>query len=177
MKTFIGLDGNPIQLREGGYAKMTWSYDARGDLIEEAYFGADGRPWHDDGCVVIRYEYDALGRQTKVVYLDAQNRELQMELVIRRLVPGGLGATAGLAVGDRLLTYDGERVTSLEQLADLTKGAFSFRPVTVRRGSGLVTVEVTPGTLGLFLGLARVEPEVSAEAGSSAPVPAPAERH
>ena len=124
-------------------------------------------PAQVEGCVRIEYLYDDLGRQTKVTYLDAQNRELQMELVVRRVVPGGSGAQAGLSAGDRILAYKGEKVTSVKQLNALTGGANSYRGLTVRRGTMVLTLEVVAGALGAYVGLARVDAQP--DAGDLAP--------
>ncbi|MGD1038598.1 MAG: PDZ domain-containing protein [Roseiarcus sp.] len=171
-KTFFAVDGEPTRIRDGGYAKIAWDYDARGDLISESYFGADGAPAPVDGCVRVEYAYDNLGRQTKVTYLDAENRELQMELVVRNVVPGWVGAQAGLAPGDRILTYNGVKVTSVKQLDGLTGGTSIFAALTVRRGSEVLTLNVSGGSLGAYLGLARVDAQAGAGASPVAP-PAP----
>jgi YD repeat-containing protein len=169
MKTYYGVDGKPAPVRDGGYAEATMAYDARGSLIEESYFGADGKPAHDDGVVTIKYSYDDQGRQTHVTYLDAQAREVAVELVVRNVIPGGAGAQAGLVSGDHLLTYNGEKVTSDKQLDGLTKGANIYRVVTVRRGSQVLTFEIPAGSFDVNLGLARVEVETPATNVDTAP--------
>ena len=35
-QSFFGLDDEPIDVRDGGYAEVTWTYDGRGDLLEES---------------------------------------------------------------------------------------------------------------------------------------------
>jgi hypothetical protein len=155
--SYFGVNGEPTQRQDGGYAKITWAYNTRGNLVEESYFGVDGKPAHNDGCVTIRYFYDDQGQQTKVSYLDAEAHELQMELVIRGLIPGGAAARAGFAVGDHILTYNGAKVGSVKQLSDLTGGIISFRTVTLRRGSQIITLQVIAGSLDIYLGLARVD--------------------
>jgi hypothetical protein len=154
---YFGVDGEPT-LHDRGYTKITWTDDTRGNLIEESYFGIDGKLANDDGCVTIRYSYDDQSQQTKVTYLDSEGRELEMEVVIRGVIPGGTAARAGFTVGDHILTYNGVKVGSIKQLSDLTGGAVTFRAVTVRRGSQIITLKVLSGNLGAFLGLARVNP-------------------
>lgn len=108
--------------------------------------------------MTITYAYDDLGREIRVTYLDAQNHELQMELVVRGVVPGGWGARVGLAVGDRILTCDGEKATSVKRLSDLAAGE-GFRVLIVRRGSQNLTFVVGAGSLGLSFDLARAGSE------------------
>jgi len=173
MKTHFGVDGRPINVRDGGYAKVTWTYDGRGDLLEESYFGADGKPAHDDGCVTIKYVYDDEGRPTRVAYLDAQSHELHMELVVQRVIPGGFGAISGLAPDDHILAYNGQQVNSVKQLTDLTtSGTFPFRTMTVRRGAKIITLQVARGRLGVWIGFARVGAHEAA-AGPTSPSPVP----
>jgi MTH538 TIR-like domain (DUF1863)/PDZ domain len=167
-KTFFGIDGKPIPIRDGGYATITWTYDPRGDLITESYFGVDGQPAQADGCVTIKYAYDKSGHQTKVICLDVQDHEFPMGLVVRSVVPGGTGALAGLAPGDRILAYNNQPVTSTKQLTDLVDGPAIFRAVTVRRGSKIVTLAVPAGSLSVTLGLVRRD----ASAGSEDDAPA-----
>ena len=171
-QTYLGIDGKPINVQDGGYAEVIWSYGARGNLLKESYFGSDGKPAHADGAVTIKYNYDDLGRQPKVTYFDPQGHELQMELVIRRIVPGGIGAQAGLKPGDHLLSYNGQPVNSVKQLVDLvTGGTYPFRTVTIRRDSQVITFQVERGLLGINIGLANVHgPEAAAV---PPPVPAP----
>jgi hypothetical protein len=176
MRSFFGVDGEPINVHDGGYAKIIWSYDHRSALLAESYFGADGKPAHDDGVVTIKYSHDDEGRQTKVTYLDAQGHELQMELVARRVTPGLLGARAGLEPGDHILAYNGQPVNSIKQLNDLTaSGNATFRTLTVRRGSEVITLQVPfKGALGINIGLDRVVSRN--EAGDSTPTPSDATR-
>jgi C-terminal processing protease CtpA/Prc len=110
--------------------------------------------------VTITYAYDDLGREIRVTYLDAQKRELQMELVVHGVVAGGSGVRAGLAVGDRIHTCDGEKATSVKRLSDLAAGE-GFRVLIVRRGSQNLTFVVPAGSLGLYVDLARAHSEPS----------------
>jgi len=159
MKAYFGVDGEPIAIADGGYARVTWRYDARDKPVEESYFGVDGKPAHDDGVVAIKYSYDSLGRQTKIIYLDAQDHEFQMELVVNRVSPGGLGALAGLAAGDHILAYNGQVMGSLKQLNSATKpGGMPFRTLTIRRGAQVLNLEVEAGDLTVSIGLARISP-------------------
>jgi hypothetical protein len=49
-----------------GYARVEQRYDQRGRLVEEAYFGVDGRPvLRDWGFATARFRYDDLGRRTE----------------------------------------------------------------------------------------------------------------
>jgi len=172
-QSYFGVDDKPIAIRDGGYAEVSWSYDGRGDLLEESYVGTDGKPFHADGSVTIKYSYDDQGRQTKVTYLDAQGHELQMELVVHRVAPGGNGALGGIKAGDRLLSYNGQQISSVKQLIDLeASGNYSFRTVTIRRGSQVITLQVERGGLAINIGLGRVD--VQKQAGDPAPSsPAP----
>jgi S1-C subfamily serine protease len=68
-------------------------------------------------------------------------------LVVVGLTAGGPAATAGLLVGDLLLEFDGQTVTSPEDLLDLLAGDRVGRQVQlrVRRGAAVTQLPVTVG--------------------------------
>lgn len=68
-------------------------------------------------------------------------------LLVVGLTAGGPAATAGLLVGDVLLEFDGQAVTSPEDLLDLLAGDRVGRQVQlrVRRGTAVTHVPVTVG--------------------------------
>ncbi len=139
---------------------MAWDaprYDTRGNLVEEAYFGPDGSPRHDDGCVRIVYTYDRDGREKAVAYFDADDRQLQMQIVIRDVIPGSTAANLGLQAGDRIVSYNGEAATSVKRLGDLVDMFKGFRVIVVRRGVRTLSFVSPGGTLGVHLGLARTD--------------------
>ena len=48
-----------MALSDAGWAKVTMSYDARGNKTEEAFFGADGRPvLNANGYGRVTWRYD-----------------------------------------------------------------------------------------------------------------------
>jgi hypothetical protein len=167
-ETYFGVDGKPVALPNGGFAKITWIYNARGQVTTTSYFGPDGMPAHNDGCVTINYSYDDFGQQTKVTYLDSQGREMQMELTIHGIAPGGQAARVGLAIGDHVLTYNGTVLTSTKQLVDLEAGS-GYRSITVRRGDHILSFDVRSGRLDADLDLVNVSSNGAANARGSAP--------
>ena len=120
--------------------------------------------------VTIKYSYDDLGRQTKVTYLDAQGHEMQMELVVQRVVPGGNGAQGGLMPEIISSPTTVNRSVPSSNYRPGRKRQFSFRTVTVRRGSQIITLQVERGDLGTYIGLARVDEQKQAGAPAQRPL-------
>jgi hypothetical protein len=157
--SYFGVKGEPVVLPQGGYSKIVWVYDVRGYLLEEAYFGADGKPLSSGGCVKISYAYDNVGGEIGATCIDTQYQERQIEIAVSKVSPGFAGARAGLAVGDKLLTYKGQKVTSIRRFYDLVADPLSgFRILVVRRGAQVLNLSVPAGDLGIGLVVVPVNP-------------------
>ena len=158
-RAYFGIDAKPTRLTNGGYAKVVWAYDARDEITEESYFGINGEPAHDSGCVRITYTYDGLGRETGVTYWDAQSKSIPVEVAIGSTMSGQAGARVGLLVGDRVLTYAGQKITSVKRFEELIFSPMTpgFNELTVRRGSEIVKFTVPHGELSISLVLKRAD--------------------
>lgn len=67
-------DSQPA-IMDSGFATQTWTYDAHGNRLDEAYFGIDEEPvMSPDGWSRAAYEYDDLGRLVRTSYFDAAGR-------------------------------------------------------------------------------------------------------
>jgi C-terminal processing protease CtpA/Prc len=84
-----------------------------------------------------------------------------MQVVIRSVLKGTTAERIGLAPGDRILTYDGKRVSSVTQFPDMVADASGAtqRRLVIRRGSEELTFEVAAGRLGVNIEMARVDSE------------------
>jgi hypothetical protein len=61
-----------------------------------------------------------------------------------------VAATIGVEPGDRLLSYNGEKLRSIQQLVNLTgKPGEAMRKLVYRRGKQTFVAEVPPGRLGV----------------------------
>jgi YD repeat-containing protein len=61
---FFDAQGQPTA-RQGGYAKLLRTYDARNKLIEETMCDPQGQPTRDeDGYATARFDYDERGYRT-----------------------------------------------------------------------------------------------------------------
>jgi hypothetical protein len=158
-RSYFGIDGRATMIGNGGYAKVVWTYDARDEITEESYFGIDGKPAHDSGCVRIAYTYDDMNHETGVTYWDAQNKSIPVEVVIGSLFAGQAGARVGLQVGDRVLDYAGQKVTSIKRFEELVNSPITtgFNELTVRRGSEILKFSVPSGELNVSLVLKRAD--------------------
>jgi hypothetical protein len=158
---YFGIDGKPI-VNKDGYASVSHEYDTRGNETERVLFGIDGKPIvAKDGYAKIVYEYDNLGHEIHARYLDIQNHEIPMEIVILNILHPSTGERIGLKAGDRILTYNGHTLTSIRQFKDQITDATgaASRLLVIRRGSQNLSFEVASGRLGINIEMARAESE------------------
>jgi hypothetical protein len=67
---YFGTAGEPVAFRPGGFHKESTRYDERGNLVERARAGIDGRPVPGEPARTT-YAYNARGEQTEVAHFDA----------------------------------------------------------------------------------------------------------
>jgi PDZ domain len=98
-----------------------------------------------------------------VAYQDEENNPIPTEVEVISVLPHG--RQIGLAQGDRLIRYNGEVLTSREQLMALinTRGGHS-RTLVVRRDATILYFEVQPGGIGVTIRTVKAEP--AAKTGS-----------
>ena len=117
---------------------MAWKRDARGNLISEAYFGADGRPverWANEGPVADTppwsnlkrwpgyaravYTYNQDDQVVASSFFDAADRPIPVQIVCNEStnnwLPDWQGRKPDLKPLDIFLTYDGQELTSAWQ--------------------------------------------------------------
>jgi S1-C subfamily serine protease len=87
------------------------------------------------------------GQPARLPESQRQGDERDEALLVVGVTPDSPAAAAGLLVGDLLLTFDGEPVTSPDDLLDLLLGDRVGRPVCVQllRGTAPVSVDVLIG--------------------------------
>jgi serine protease Do len=107
------------------------------------------------------FEVDGLGTSISVTVRDATADEAQRArlsppegAIVTGVRPGGPGEKAGIATGDIIVEFDGERVRSARQLSRLVRESTSGRPVksTVVRDGSRKTIELTPAEAEPFAG-------------------------
>jgi PDZ domain len=191
---FFGADGKPT-LDKDGYARWTAVYDERGNQVETAYFGVDGKPISDagrgatslvekdaKGRIVSKIVHDAEGHAVpidgigkkaqysyadgdqpiSVIYLDERNKVIPVEVEVKDIIADSTAAKVGLQLGDRLLSYAGQKMNSVQQLIALVgKPGADARKLVYRRGQNTVTVEVSPGRLGVEIANVRAAPSAA----------------
>jgi C-terminal processing protease CtpA/Prc len=162
-------------LNSDGIAKITHAYDGRGNETEQVIFGIDGnRTVTKEGYAKVTYEYDNLGREIRATYLDADDRQIVMELAVVHVSHGSEAEKVGIKVGDRVISYDGRMLTSVKQLTEAVsdlKGP-PVRFVLVRRESQNMTFEVRPGFLRIIGRMMRADAAEGVRTGG-APGPPP----
>ena len=142
-----------------GIARVRRVFDLRGNVIEMETFGVDGPVNFFMGCCPkMVHTFDDAGREIKVAYLDAKGREVPMEIIVANVVAGTVAQRLGLAPGDRILSYDGKKPMSVEQVIAWVTDLIGppARVLRIRRGSQILTFKVAPGRLGVNLRMAPV---------------------
>jgi hypothetical protein len=162
-QAFFGIAGKPA-FHKDGYARVRRAYDDRGNLVELVDFGVDGKlvllrgiPWR------LKFEYDERNRLVRTIYLDAEEHEVAAEVIVLRVNGASPAEQLGLEVGDRLLSYGGQKLTSVDQtvalITDATLGA--RRALMIRRAGKILTLEAPAGRLGIELAVVPTEAQAS----------------
>lgn len=151
-RTFLGVDGRP---RTNGHAKVVSVYDPRNNFIEESFLDPNGKPVLRGGAGYAKasFDYNARDRQTAARYLDADGKEVSVEVAVDVVLPGSVAAERGIAPGDRVLSYNGEAIFSVAQLQAIFDAGTGV-PVcemTVRRKGESLKFSLPPGRPGLDL--------------------------
>lgn len=155
---YFGVDDKPIDSKDG-YARIVRAYDLRGRVVEKSFADAEGRPiLIDDIGVKAIYTYDDDNNVIDVAYLDAQGHEIPTEVKVTKIAPDTTAARIGLAPGDRLLSYDGVKLRSTEQLiAMISAGQAGDHVLVVRRGSEVASIRIPAGRIGVTLETVRAK--------------------
>jgi len=93
-----------------------------------------------------------LGDEKYALYLEATGRPTNIE--VGQIVPDSAGASAGLQVGDNIVSYDGERIFSINDLQQATQSGTEGQTVLmeVERDGLLVTLVLPRGRIGISAG-------------------------
>jgi S1-C subfamily serine protease len=98
---------------------------------------------------MVRYRYDEHGRETGRELLDTEGRKLEFKVGVDRVTRGSVAAETGLRVGDLILTYDGQTVSTSYQFTntlELFRGDRA-RELRIERARQVLTLDVPPGRL------------------------------
>lgn len=124
-------------VRVAGTDVETWQ------AVQRAWLGAPAGPlvveFAEAGRVELQLDEEADRRRALAAL------RLDLPPVIAEVVPGRPGAAAGLAVGDTIVTFDGEPVGQWVDLVDRISGRAGVAvEIEVGRAGGRVTVVATP---------------------------------
>ena len=114
------------------------------------FHSGDAAVVHRDGYSRMVFAYNEDDSVAETIYFDASDREVKPDITVRVVGRNSAGQQAGVAVGDVLISYDGQKVVSAQQYQGLTASAGGGeRTLLVRRNGQLVPLTVPPGGLGL----------------------------
>jgi C-terminal processing protease CtpA/Prc len=127
------------------YARLAQQFDARNNKIEEAYYGPD-----EQLTVRIETHRDAEGNEIDRRVLGPSGEDFVEAVFVRRVLPGTTAASLELQPGDRLLSYDGTDVRSVEGMRAMVdaRGA-AIRTLVVERQGQRISFQVPRGKLGI----------------------------
>jgi membrane-associated protease RseP (regulator of RpoE activity) len=151
-ENYFGIDGHPID-SEQGYAKAISIYDLRGRVVQKSLAKADGEPiLVDDIGVKAVYNYNDDDVITGVAYVDAQGQQIPTWVKVDEVQPGTTAERIGLAPGDHLVSYDGTKLLSTEQVIAITRASEAGEHVLdVQRGTRILTIRIPAGRIGVIL--------------------------
>ena len=97
-----------------------------------------------------KYSYAGGDKLIAVTYFDEHDNIIPVEVEVTGIVADSTAAHIGLAPGDRLRSYAGEKLRSTHQLIALVgKPGVGTRKLVYGRGQKTVTVEVPSGRIGV----------------------------
>lgn len=72
---YLDVNGKPYARTDWRFAGVTYLNDARGNVVEMTYLGADGQPvLNDEGMAFVVYRYDDLGNEVEKRMLDTARK-------------------------------------------------------------------------------------------------------
>jgi hypothetical protein len=142
---------------------MTWTYDERGNIIDEAFFNEAGKPVAcKDGYARSKSRYDEYGTKIDISYYDPAGKPLRARVKITAVFPRTQAARLGLRPGDIVVSYRGVEVKNQYRfIADrrTERPGDSPKELRILRGDKMLTGRVAPGPLG-----AQLQDEIIPEA-------------
>lgn len=155
---YFGID-DALVADADGIAVISTNYDDKRRVVTRAYLDVHREPvLIDDIGARAQYSYDDSDQVIGVIYRDTRDQIIPLTIVVQKITPNSTADRIGLAVGDRLLTYGGETLTSMQQLIALvSQPGTSARELAVRRGSANLSWRIPPGPLGVLLVNVRTE--------------------
>ncbi|HEV8377628.1 MAG TPA: protein kinase [Tepidisphaeraceae bacterium] len=177
---YLGTNAEPVAVH--GYTIRATDYDIRGRRILEKYLDADRKPVRTTvGYDRIRFEYtpaedvtrvwelgydgsegyatacrahDARGKIIEETFLDAEGKNVSVEVVVSEVKKGGQGEAKELLVGDVFVEYDGRAVKSVADFIshrDREPNPGPAKELKVRRQGQTVNRSIRPGKLSVEL--------------------------
>ncbi len=149
----LGTDGQP-KLNEDMCASWRDEYDGYGRVASSWCFDAAGAPTlRKSGFARVIYRYDERNRLIDTRFFDASGRQVERELAVSAVKPSSQAAKLGIAMGDRLVSYDEIMIRTKKQLRELTEQAGWGVPHTLvlRRGAENRSILAQAGPLGIDL--------------------------
>ncbi len=181
---YYGSNGRP-RLTNGGYSKLTASYDDNVrqleqvvfDLngkstakkydqgrneIEEVYFDEMGRPTNNEnGIARWTAKYSESDYPTDMNYYDRNGKPIIVQIFVTKVALGGQAKELGLQEGDVLVSYDGSVLRNDAELTEWVRRAGDKpRELIVLRNGLRLSFKMNPGLMGINTS-ARAAPTVA----------------
>ena len=148
----------PVIDRDSGVHRISKVYDELGRVVQEAYFGPDGKTTR-----LSTARYDERGNRIEERYLDVDGSPLVYLIQIFEVFPNTEAMRVGLQPGDFVWSYGDWAFRTGDESPDVRLATDAFiaatrspgnglRKLLVIRGPSLVEFQVNPGRLGIRLG-------------------------
>jgi hypothetical protein len=155
---YFDTEERPVIDRDSGVHRITKVYDELRRVVQEAYFGPDGKPTY-----LFTARYDEGGNRIEERYLDVDGSPLVSLIEVLEVFPDREAMRVGLQPGDFVWSYGDWVFRTGDEIPDFGKASEAFvaatrnpgtglRRLVVIRGPSLMEFRVNPGRLGIGFG-------------------------
>jgi hypothetical protein len=155
---YFDTKGGPVIDRDSGVHRINKVYDESRRVVQEVYFGPDGKPTH-----LLTARYDEGGNRIEERYLDVDGSPLVSLIQVLEVFPNTEAMRVGLQPGDFVWSYGDWVFRAGDEIPDFGKASEAFvaatrgpgaglRKLVVIRGPSLIEFRVNPGRLGIGFG-------------------------
>jgi hypothetical protein len=153
LRSITFIPPEPAAQSDQTVVRVVTVFDKRGRPGEVLFCDKSGRPvLTRRGYSRYTQGYDDKGRPTRRTYYDLTRKPVSTHVVVVAVLPGSQAQRVGLKPGDILVRYDGRPVSQADLFIrdrQAERKTDKPRPLVVQRRDRSLSVQVSPGLLGL----------------------------